>query len=513
MNTRKIIEYVSQCRWCNFKGEVSRDEVSKLELTALPFDDNKKVFVVGEVKFNNGTPNKFFSMPLAIKETSPDGDIAYIEDNGKYYTDALRESDFWSSFSKLINDNNGKVVFPNGLILENMVVGTTDMFASLSDEKSKALSVEQSNTTLKVGDAKLAFKLERMLDFSTEINSEHEMNEKLMRENADFVPKYYGGLVWRTPDGHESAGGIVQEFVKNKGDMWSYLQNIIQNKLSTNYLFQRDFSQKDYEEILPLIENLNKSTAQMNKVLSVNDDNSSFSPEPVDDRFIYNYKNNLIVLLAQAKKEIEENLHKVPSDIRKKVDDMLENWDEIEANFVEPRLDEIKSSVYKGVVNRVHGDYHLGQVMVTPEKDVKIIDFAGEPALPMSQRKQKHISVRDIAGMYRSINGYLGAVAVEEFAKQASTEEDKTARKTWGHRVIKPLIDKASKTFLGDFNASDPWLKLEILRKNLYEVKYEVAERPEMLYVPVKGLSELFVSSKTQAVNDNNKNHPIGKAE
>lgn len=513
MNTRKVIQYVSQCRWCNFKGEIGEDKVSKLELTARPFDDNKKIFIVGEVKFNDDTKSKFFSMPLAIKETSPNNDIAYIEDNGKYYTDALLEEDFWQSFSKFINDNNGKIEFPNGFILENRVVGSTDMFDALSDETSKALCVEQSNTTLKIGDAKLAFKLERMLDFSTEINSEHEMNEKLMKENADFVPKYYGGLVWHTPDGRESAGGIVQEFVKNKGDMWNYLQKTIQNKLSTNYLLQRDFTPQDYEDILPLIENLNKSTTGMGEVLSKTDENPSFTPEAVDDRFIHNYKNNLKVLLSQVKAEILKNLHAVPSDIREKVEEMLKNWDEIETNFIEPKLAEIKSSPNKGVIHRVHGDYHLGQVMVTPDNNVKIIDFAGEPALPMAQRKQKHISVRDIAGMYRSINGYLGAVAVEEFAKKATTEEAKLARKIWGHKVMKPLIDKASKIFLGDFNASDPWLKLEILRKNLYEVKYEVAERPEMLYVPVKGLSELFVSSKTQAVNDNNKNHPIGKAE
>ena len=130
--------------------------------------------------------------------------------------------------------------------------------------------------------------------------------------------------------------------------------------------------------------------------------------------------------------------------------------------------------------------------MVTPDNDVRFIDFAGEPALPMKERKQKHLSVRDVAGMYRSIQGYLGAVAVEEYAKRAPSESVRQERKTWGQKAIKPLIDSASRAFLGDHKLSDPWLSLEILRKNLYEVKYEVSQRPEMAYVPIGGLYDLF---------------------
>lgn len=503
MNTKKIIQYVHQCRWCDFKEEIEKSQVSRLELTALPFDDNKKAFVVGTVKFHDDRANKFFSMPLAIKETAPSENISFIEDNGKFYTDALIEPDFWQSFSKFLNQNNGQIVFPNGLILENTTFGATNMFEELATEESKALGVEQSNTTLKIGNGKLAFKLERMLDFIPEINSELEVNEKLMRENATFMPKSFGGLVWRTQDGRQSAGGIVQEFVTNKGDMWNYLQSLIQNKLEQNYLSQTDLTPQNNPEIMSLISTLHKRTSEMGEVLSRPDENPSFSPKAVDTTFIRNYEFNLSVLLNQTKNTIKENLNKLPLDIRRTTENMLNNWDELTSNFVNPKLEKIKSLEDKGTINRVHGDYHLGQVMVTPENDIKVIDFGGEPGLPIKERKQKYISIRDIAGMYRSIKGYLGAVAVEDFAKKATTPEAVSARKSWGQKAIKPLIKEATSTFLGEHKVSDPWLSLEILRKNLYEVKYEVAERPEMAYVPIQGLTELFAQTQSQHANEN----------
>ena len=72
------------------------------------------------------------------------------------------------------------------------------------------------------------------------------------------------------------------------------------------------------------------------------------------------------------------------------------------------------------------------------------------------------------------------------------------------------MIDRASAAFLGEHKLSDPWLSLEILRKNLYEVKYEVAERQEMAYAPIKGLMELFTTATPTPANTNLKQGYLG---
>lgn len=492
MSATKLIEYLYNCRWCDFKKKIANDQIKSLNLEQLPFDDNKKLFIIGEATFEDET-SSFFSMPLAIKEECPQQGNYLALGDGYYYTDATLEPDFWQSFAKLMNDNNGKITFPNGWTLENSSIGGfTNMMEELPSETSKALGVEQSNTTLKIGDGKLAFKLERMLDFSPELNSEFEMNDKLMREGATFMPQTFGGLIWRRPDGSQAAGGIIQEFVKNKGDMWNYLQDMLQERLRINYLIQRDLTAKDNQEFMLLIRTLSTRTNEMNSCLSKEDSSPEFMPETVDEKFIDAYEKQLKVLLFQTKREIVEKLGKLPEDISDKAKDLVINWETYTDNFVSSRLTAIREGNFPTTINRVHGDFHLGQVMVTPDNDVRFIDFAGEPALPMKERKQKHLSVRDVAGMYRSIQGYLGAVAVEEYAKRAPSESVRQERKTWGQKAIKPLIDSASRAFLGDHKLSDPWLSLEILRKNLYEVKYEVSQRPEMAYVPIGGLYDLF---------------------
>lgn len=165
----------------------------------------------------------------------------------------------------------------------------------------------------------------------------------------------------------------------------------------------------------------------------------------------------------------------------------------------------ISSDNGAGYVCRVHGDFHLGQVMVTDDNDLCFVDFAGEPGIPIEQRKQKHINVRDIAGMYRSVSGYLGAVSVEEFAANAGSPELIQERKEYASKAISPLIDAASRAFLGQKTLKNPWLSLEVFRKNLYEVNYEVCNRPQMAYVPINGLSKLLGKSEKLNVKEKGK--------
>lgn len=502
MSMENITDYLYDCRWCNFKEEIRQGRISDITLEKMPFDNGNKLFIIGEARLTDGE-TRYFSMPMAKKAAVMQEENRLVLD-GNIYTDALTEPDFFKSLMTLMDENNGSVTFPNGWRLERAAFGDQKLVEEAKSEPSKALGVEQSNTTLNVGDGKLAFKLERMLEFSQEVNSEFEVNEKLMRENCGVMPKSFGGFVWRMPDGREASSGIIQEFVKNKGDMWNYLLDILDKELQVNYLRQRDLRAENNPEIMAMVRNLSLKTEEMGECFARPDSNPNFTPENVDESFIRKYEKQFEVLLYQTRRQIEANLERLPEPAHSQATKLLQNWDKTMPVFVEERLERIRSSSDKGTINRVHGDFHLGQVMVTPDNDLRFIDFAGEPALPMKERKQKHIYIRDTAGMYRSIKGYLGAVAVENFAAQAQDELSARRRKDWAAKAIKPLIDRASQTFLGKKTMNDPWLSLEVLRKNLYEVNYEVGNRPAMAYVPISGLSELMGYNTPQPANENN---------
>ncbi|MCM1324259.1 MAG: hypothetical protein NC218_08860 [Acetobacter sp.] len=498
MKNSNLLDYLYDCRWCSFKEDIRNNAVCDVVLEKKTFDDGRKLFVLGQALGADGKP-RFFSMPLQRKGAIPQ-DGKFVVLNGEIYTDALLEPDFWQSWNRLIAENDGFVRFDNGWTLEAVSFSEETVVADNADEYSKPLGVEQSNTTLNVG-GKIAFKLERMIEFSDDINSEFEMNQKLMREGCRVMPKTYSGYVWRQPNGQQAAAGIVQEFVPNRGDLWNYALNYLEEKLKDGYLHQRVLKAEDNQSFMRVVRNLSEKTREMGECLSRMDENPNFMPEDVNDGFIRGYGKQMDVLLYKTQRAIALNLDRLPEPTRSQAAELLKNWNELTSDFVGRRMSQIRMMENKGTINRVHGDFHLGQVMVTKDEDLRFIDFAGEPDLPMEQRKQKHIFVRDVAGMYRSIKGYLGAVAVENFAASAPSAEVAAERKVWAGKAIKPLIDSASRAFLGEKKVNDPWLSLEILRKNLYEVNYEVNNRPQMAYVPISGLSELLVPPSAANMN------------
>lgn len=486
--TKQTAEYLLAQRWCNFKEEIRLGKITEFSVQSVPFDQGKKLFSIGQVKNKDGNIHCFV---IPLQETVKAGEPV-LPLNGKYYKDALKEKDYWQKLMQMFEQNQGEVHFPNGWVMKHKINHYPEVVQSQINMPSRPLGVEQSNTTLEVGNQKIAFKQERILDFSDKVNPEFSMNDKLMRENCSVMPKTYGGFFLYDNNGKIASAGIEQEYVTNKGDLWSYSLAYLKDKLARGYVAKTDLKAQDNPEFMDLMRNLSQKTAEMSECLSRPDDDFDFAPEQVDNTFIHNYSKQMKVVLYQAHQNILNNVQRLPEPTQTKARDLLQNWDTLTHKFVSGKLKLITDSQDKGFVTRVHGDFHLGQVMVTKDNDLRFIDFAGEPGIPLEQRSQKHISVRDVAGMYRSIKGYLGAVAVEEFAADAPDQTSADARKLYAQKAIKPLMNDASQTFLGKHSVQEPWLALEILRKNLYEVNYEVNNRPHMAHIAIDGLTDLL---------------------
>ncbi len=499
------LNYLYNQRWCNFKQEIQNQSIQNITFDHIDFDNGQKKLVIGKVEIKN-QKDRYFMMPLS--KTDKETSAQTIKIGNEEYQDAVQQNDFWASLMQYLEASQNSIKIPGGWTLEYHNLEHEDVIQNVITAPSHPLNVEQSNSTIVVGNKDLAFKLERMLDFTKDITPELEMNEKLMRENSSIMPPTYGYLLLRNDKGEQSSSGIIQKFISNKGDLWNYSVTYLKDKLQQSYPTQNALTPENNPEFMGLMQKLNQKTDEMLENLSREDSNPNFTPEKVTPTFIRNYEKQLSVLLYKTHRNIAENIDNLPDDSKNKAQKLLDNWSRLTNNFVQKQINLINKNPSTGYICRVHGDFHLGQVMVTQNNDLCFIDFAGEPGLPIEQRKQKHIYVRDIAGMYRSVNGYLGAVAVEEFADNSISPQQRQERKEYAQKAIYPLIKAAGETFLGKNSLKNPWLSLEVFRKNLYEVNYEVCNRPQMAYVPINGLSDLLSKGtpSNTLIKDNSNN-------
>ncbi len=148
--------------------------------------------------------------------------------------------------------------------------------------------------------------------------------------------------------------------------------------------------------------------------------------------------------------------------------------------------------------SRIHGDYHLGQVLVAHE-DVMIIDFEGEPRRPMEQRRGKTSPLRDVAGMLRSFR-YAAADAINRAPRAGPGAEEKVVKRAgeWADTTARDFLD-AYVTTMGECETYPPdpefarrLLDMFVVQKAAYEVGYELANRPGWVKIPLQGLLDIL---------------------
>jgi maltose alpha-D-glucosyltransferase/alpha-amylase len=152
-----------------------------------------------------------------------------------------------------------------------------------------------------------------------------------------------------------------------------------------------------------------------------------------------------------------------------------------------------------GVKTRIHGDYHLGQVLVS-KGDLVIIDFEGEPSRPLDERRAKSAPLRDVAGMLRSFD-YAAAMALSRFRDNhgAELEEARVKALAWRDRTRRDYLVSYLDT-VGDLKPAPALtaalLDLFTLQKAIYEVGYELANRPAWVRIPLAGVSDVLNDPK-----------------
>ena len=482
----ELLNYIYNQRWCNFKEDITNGNVKKITLKETSFDNNNKFFIIGKAEIKNKQP-QFFIMPLSRGNLDTFPKLKYK----RYNTyDATKDNNYWSALmnstflhTSLNIDNDYSLIYQSWFDL--------DFITKHLNDNSKPLNAEQSNTTLVVGNNTIAFKQQRLIEFSKIPNSEIEMNYNLMKTKCSVIPKTYGHLFLLSPKGESAFVGIVQEFIPNKGDLWKIctkklselLKSTIQNK-------NTKIEASTLRHLRTIMKNLGLKTSEMLNCLSTfkGDD---LKPTPITAKYVKEYTEKLKGQISNAKTSVSKNTQNLPDTIKKRLKILLSNWDYYFNTFIKSNIATISKRKRKGKLMRVHGDFHLGQVILSDKGELKFIDFAGEPNLSFEKRREKHPFMYDVAGMYRSINGYLESSVITKYATDENGIID-TEKLQSAYNIIHPVIEKLTADFLKNQIIDKEWLNLEILRRNLYEIDYEIDYRPKMLYVPILNLLNLL---------------------
>lgn len=336
--------------------------------------------------------------------------------------------------------------------------------------RSAATTLEQSNSSIAYGQQAMA-KVYRRLEVGQ--NVEIDMNRYLASE-AGFpsVPKLIGAATYAGDDGNVPLA-LVQQHVGDHQDCWTAL---------TDLLRHRDPSALD------LVRNLGGITGRMHVALAAAPAQSPLHPESISTADIDQWSRQFLISARDTDWITGERIDALPDRSQQAARAFLDahpNWDETAGGFQE------LAGLYK---TRVHGDYHLGQVLVTSDGRVLVVDFEGEPQRPAAEREAKYSPLKDVAGMLRSLNYATSVVSSTPDAEiQGLThwlqEWESDARTCFLDAYRNEIRSAAVPIAPSGDRAFDQVASVMEADKALYEVRYELNSRPDWAWLPLECLS------------------------
>lgn len=388
----------------------------------------------------------------------------------------------------------------------------SEKFKNTSYESSSFLGVEQSNTSIIYNDQ---FILKFFRRIYADKNPDFEMS-CFLSDKKEFknTPAYRGSLNIIDSDNVYITIALMQELVPNQGDAWEYMlnelhivfsnlenKNIDVRSLPTTELYSRlkieDVPAQIIEwvglNLFLKIQTIAKRTAEMHIVLGSEFEDTAFTPTRFNGDYTVWLKNRLLYQFQNRLNTIENNLHKLDGLALELAKEFLNN-----KNIIRKRFVNFDWTKLKGERIRVHGDYHLGQILVKDD-DFYILDFEGEPESTIRDRKVKQPPLKDVAGMFRSFHYAIYATIFNNGEKYIQTQETlfEAAEVLYSYFTsvfLATYMDEILEANLNiGYNQERNFiLKYCLLEKAVYELGYELNSRPRWALIPLKGISNII---------------------
>ncbi len=457
--------YVPLRRWFGGKDEAI-EQVKLARTITLPGVED---LLLGELEVMTGAGCATYSLPIGI---AWEGDA-----QGPFAAGLALARVRRGRRVGLLTDGFALPVFAQG-VLSAMKDGLTlpdgtgelrfeafDGFDVPVDAEPTWLAAEQSNSTVSLGEVAVLKLLRRI---APGLHPDLEMIRHLTQAGYTHVPPMLG-TVTRVENGRTSLLMLLQRFVYNQGDGWAWTLAALE-RLATDDHFT-------FSNYANFARTLGIRLAAMHAVLARPSDDAAFAPESLDLAGAVALGERVVTQLSRA-------LALMPAGAVSGT--VLESMDKVRA-----RIAVVARAAEGQLRTRIHGDLHLGQLLVAGN-DVVFIDFEGEPVKSIDERRAKDIALRDVAGILRSFD-YAEAVAARTRPAGAETQEARA-----GERSVR-FREQAAAAFMAGYLGEeepaegarvrrDPLLALFLLEKASYEVAYEAANRSDWIAVPIAGL-------------------------
>jgi maltose alpha-D-glucosyltransferase/alpha-amylase len=360
----------------------------------------------------------------------------------------------------------------------------------------RAVETEQSNSTALV-DNDYVVKVYRKLQ--TGINPEIEVG-RFLTEIAGFTntPALMGSVELIEGEAR-SAVAVAHAFVENQGDAWTVTSAYLDRYVDEQRLLAKSDQPRESEEQIPYLRYMSQTgrrVAEMQMALASHNEIEAFRPEPVTPKDVRLWIDEIVTRAEDAFEGLQQRRAAARESDRALIDQVM-----AERGGLRDRLEALLPETADALKIRLHGDFHLGQMLIVKD-DIFIIDFEGEPRRPLDERRRKAPAARDVAGLVRSID-YSATAALERALKVAPDENGKLAAAldAWRERSTAAFLGAYRETMVdarlwpADAGTADGILNFFLLEKAFYEIEYELAYRPDWLRVPLTGALRILSQS------------------
>jgi predicted trehalose synthase len=365
-------EYLPRCRWFGGKAREPRAFEAR-EVAAIGPKAGTARLVFVEVRYASGASDTYL-LPLqvadirrrmALLQEAPQAIVACFTSGGTVRSD------------------------------DGEIRGVTGEDLPSEAPESRVLAVEQSNTSIIYGET-IFLKLYRRLEEG--VNPDAEILRFLGARHFPHVPPFRGALEFQRPGGVSQVLALATGLVPNEGDAWSFTLEELRRQFAAILASQASTAEEIEAAYLARAAQLGRHTGALHRALAIETTDAAFAPEPLAAGDFTELAATVRTTAGDVFDGLRARLATLDPATRETAVAVLAAGPELEA-----RIAALTTQPVAATKTRTHGDYHLGQVLNTGD-DFLIIDFEGEPAKPLAERRRKRSPLRDVAGMLRSFH-------------------------------------------------------------------------------------------------------------
>jgi maltose alpha-D-glucosyltransferase/alpha-amylase len=487
--------YLAKRRWFSSKGETLH---GARIVSAVPMGFPHNI-LLGELEAELEGHTETYMLPLAVAwdDTNPHAlaqqlALARIRQGRRvgFLTDGFAMESFARGVLKGLVERT-QISGRSGT-LEFIGTDRLDGIDIADDLPIHWLSAEQSNSSLIVGNLAMVKLIRHIFPG---IHPEAEMTRYLTSVGYENTAPLLGEVVRTAPDGTRSTLIIIQGAIRNQGDAWNWMLDTLRRTIDDTLVSGDGAADPGHELFNPLmdfISNVGTRLGELHVALARPTEDEAFSPVNADEGDVEALRRQVVGQIGDGLDILDAARREVDPALTGDIDSLIAQRETILAS-----IGSLAERVAGTHMIRNHGDFHLGQILVA-EADAYIIDFEGEPARTLEERRAKTNPLRDVAGLLRSLS-YLAATA--ELDHEASSDVDIDKR----NAQIRAFTKRAEDAFLSHYFAVtetsvslglDPQnrtaiLDLFLLEKAAYEIAYEARNRPKWLPIPLAGFSAI----------------------